>query len=177
MAKNPISVAIDTDDARGKLERADDAVEEGASDAVKQLAVLAEGAQKSEAPEGTGRDQHLRDSIDTKFRRQGKTANVGARKRASDGTLLAIYIVEGTDPSSYSGDSQPPYGPLVEWAEAKLGDPGLGYAIAERIGERGHRTLPNDYVDRSVDEWEDEVDQVAGEQVRDALSRLFGGAV
>lgn len=175
MVKNRVSVAIDADAARRKLTDLDDAVDEGATKAVQQLAVLAEGAMKKEAPEGTGRDQHLRDSVDTKFRRQRKTANVGARKRASDGTLLAIYVVEGTDASSYEDGSHPPYGPLVEWAEAKLGDPGLGYYIADRIGERGHRTLPNDFVDRSIDEWESQVEDVASDQVQAALSRLMGG--
>jgi hypothetical protein len=174
MAKNRLSLGMDLRDAIAQMEDAPDAVEDGASRAVKQLAVLAEGPMKKEAPEGTGRDKHLRDTIDTKFRRNGLTANVGARKRTSDGELLAAVIVEVTDATSYL--TQPPYGPLVAWADAKLGEPGIGYYLAEKIGREGHETLPNDYVDRSLDDWEGQVGDVAGDAVRDALSRLMRGA-
>lgn len=173
MAKNRLSLSMDLADAIAQFDDAQDAVDDGASAAVRQLSVLAEGAMKEEAPEGSGRDRHMRDTIDTKFRRDGLTANVGARKRTRDGGLLAEVIVEGTDASSY--ETRPPYGPLVEWADAKLGEPGIGYYLAEKIGREGHETLPNDFVDRSLDTWEGQVEDVAGDQVRDALSRLMRG--
>lgn len=171
MPKNRVSLAMDVGAAAEQIDELPDAVDDGAADAVQQLAILAEGAMKEEAPEGVSGD--LRDEVDTKFRRNGLTANVGSRQRAADGTLLAIYVVEGTDASSYS--TQPPYAPLVEWAEAKLGDPGIGYYLAEQIGQGGHETLPNPFVERSMKKWENDVEDVAGKQVRDAMSRLMGG--
>lgn len=172
MPKNRISLGIDTGEAARQFDGAPGEIDDAASNAVKQLAVLAEAAMKDEAPEGTSGD--LRDEIDTRFRKDGLTANVGSRKRTDDGGLLAEIIVEGTDSSSY--DTQPPYGPLVRWAEAKLGDGGIGYYLAERIGREGHETLPNPFVDRSLDAWEDQVEDVAGQEVRDAMSRLMRGA-
>jgi hypothetical protein len=178
MGKNRLSLGLDLDDAIRQLDDAPGAVDSGAKDAVRQLSVLAEGPMKREAPEGAGRDRHMRDTIDTKFRRRGLTANVGARKRTEDGDLLAEIIVEGTDASSYV-----PTDGLVgfvgkqmeDWADAKLGDPQAAYPIAYSIVRTGHSTLPNDFVDRSLDDWEDSVEDIAGEQVRDALSRLMTG--
>lgn len=173
MAKNRISLGIDADSAIAQLDGLPDAVEDGASDAVKQLAVLAEASMKAEAPEGTSTPS-LRDSIDTRFRRGGLAANVGARKRTDDGWLLANVIVEGTDANSYDSENPPP--PLFDWAAAKLGDASLGWAVAQSIADTGHETLPNEYVDRSLDDWEDRVESVTGEQVRDAMSRLMRGS-
>jgi hypothetical protein len=178
MPKNRLSLGMDLQDAIRDLEDTPDAIESGAKDAVRQLSVLAEGPMKREAPEGAGRDRHMRDTIDTKFRRRGLTANVGARKRTQDGDLLAEIIVEGTDASSYT-----PSPGLVgflgkqmeDWADAKLGDPQAAYPVAWDIVRTGHSTLPDDFVDRSLDDWEDQVEDVAGEQVRDALSRLMSG--
>jgi len=156
----------------------DDAVDKGASRSVRQLAILAEAAMKEEAPEGAGRDKHLRDTIDTRFRRGGKRADVGARKRV-DGTLLATYVVEGTDPGSYGPnfpEDAPPIGPLMDWADAKFGDPDAAWALRRSIFETGHRTLPNPYVDRSLDKWEDRVGELAGEAVRDAIDEATRGA-
>ena len=174
MPSNTVELNLDIDDALRQVEALPGAVDDGASDAVKQLTILAEGAMKKTAPEGAGRDEHLRDSIDTKFKRGGKSANVGARKRASDGTLLAIYVVEGTDPTSYDSDNPPP--PLFDWAAAKLGDESLGWAVAQSIADDGHETLPNPFVDESLEIWEGQVGDVAGEQVRDALSSIGGGS-
>lgn len=172
MPKNRVSLAMDLADAAEQVDDLPDAVDDGASDAVKQLAVLAEGAMKKEAPEGASGD--LRDEVDTKFRRGGLTANVGSRKRADDGVLLATYVVEGTDPNSYDPDNPPP--PLFDWAAAKLGDSSLGWAVSQSIAQDGHETLPNDFVDRSLDTWRSQVEDVAGEQVRDAMSQLMGGS-
>lgn len=174
MAKNRVSLAIDAERAVEQFDDMGDQIDDGASRTVRQLSVLAEGPMKKEAPEGTGRNRHMRDTIDTKFRRDGLTANVGARKRTQDGGLLAEIIVEGTDPESY--DTQPPYGPLVAWADAKLGDPGIGYYLAEKIGRGGHETLPNPFVDRSLQQWENQVEGLAGESIAAALSDMMGGS-
>lgn len=177
MAKNRVSLAIDTEDAIEDIDRLSDAVEDGASDAVRQLVTLAEGAMKKEAPEGTSTPS-LRETIDTKFRRGGLTANVGARKKTADGGLLAEIIVEGTDASSYA------YSPnlvdflamrLRDWADAKLGDPSAAYPVAINIASKGHKTLPNDFVDRSLDDWEGQVEDVAGEQIQEAMSSIMRG--
>jgi len=175
MAKNRVSLGIDAEDAIRQFDDLDDAVEDGASDAVRQLAVLAEGAMKSEAPEGDTGD--LRDRIDTKFRRQGLTANVGSRKKV-DGVLLATYVVEGTDPSSYDvnpGTAAFLAHQLMGWASAKLGDPQAAYPVAWSIIKTGHKRLPNQFVDRSLDDWEDQVENLTSEKVSDAMSRLMRG--
>lgn len=174
MAKNRVSLGVDTGNARRVIDDAGDAIDDGAWSAVRQLAVLAEGAMKDEAPEGAGRDKHLRDTVDTRFMRQSLVANVGPRKRADDGVLLAKYIVEGTDPSSYT-EEPPPIAPLMDWAAAKLGDSSAAWALQQSIFEGGHDTLPNDFVNDSLDQWENQVEAVAGDQVRDALSRLMRG--
>lgn len=177
MGKNRISLAIDAESGIAAFEDAEDAIDDGATDAVHQLAVLAEGAMKAEAPEGTSTPS-LRETIDTKFRRNGLTANVGARKKTQDGGLLAEVIVEGTDTGSYPNE---PWmvrflgKRLEDWADAKLGDESLGYAVAWGIVRDGHETLPNRFVDRSLDEWEGQVEDVAGQQVREAMSELMRG--
>lgn len=172
MAGNSADVDIDVDAARRVFQQMPDALDDAGERMVRQLSVLAEGAQKREAPEGSGRDKHLRDSIDTRFSRGGLTANVGARKKASDGTLLAKYV---TGSPSYSPENPPP--PLFDWAAAKLGDESLGWAVSQAIAQRGtQESFPDLYVDRSLDRWESDVEDVAGEQVRDAMSRLMRGA-
>lgn len=180
MAKNRISLGLDIQTAIRQMEDLPNAVDDGAASAVRQLAVLAEGAMKAEAPEGAGRDRHMRDSVDTRFPqgRDGKVANVGARKRASDGVLLATYVVEGTDSTSY--DVSPEMAAFLghqmeDWAAAKVGDPSAAYPIAWSIIRSGHATLPNRFVDRSLAAWEDQVEDVAGEKVQAAMSRLMRG--
>lgn len=176
MPRNRVSLGIDADDAIAQAEGFPDAVEDGASDAVRQLAVLAEGAMKDETPEGATGD--LRDEIDTRFRRGGLVANVGSRATTDSGERLADFIVEGTDPSSYTATPG-----LVaflgkqmeDWADAKLGDESLAYAVAWSIARNGHDSLPNDFVNRSLNKWEDDVEDVTGEQVREAMSRLMRG--
>jgi hypothetical protein len=177
MAGNRVSLGIDADSAIAQLDGFPDAVDDGASAAVKQLAVLAEASMKDEAPEGDS-TPHLRDTIDTRFRRGGKAANVGARKKTDDGGRLADVIVDGTDPSSYTATPG-----LVaflgkqmeDWADAKLGDESAAYQVAWSIARTGHTTLPNDFVNRSLDDWEDRVEEVTGEKVRDAMSELMRG--
>lgn len=176
MARNRVSLGIDASDAIAQLDGLPDAVEDGASSSVKQLAVLAEASMKKEAPEGESGD--LRDEIDTRFRRGGLAANVGSRKRTDRGERLADFIVEGTDASSYAATPG-----LVaflgkqmeDWAAAKMGDESAAYAVAWSIARSGHSTLPNNFVERSLDDWEDRVEEVTGEQVRDAMSALMRG--
>ena len=171
---NRLSLAVDTAEAARRLHDADDAVEDGATDTVKQLTILAEAAMKDEAAEGAGRDQHLRDSVDTKFRNGGMVGNVGPRKRTEQGWLLASVVVQGTDPSSYDPENPPP--PMFDWAAAKLGDESLGWAVAQSIAQDGHRTFPNPFVSRSLKTWRSQVGDVASDEIADALSRLMGGA-
>jgi len=46
--------------------------------------------------------------------------------------------------------SRPPTAPLERWASLKLGQPGLGYIIAKKIGEQG--TKPHPFVEPSYRE-------------------------
>ena len=57
-----------------------------------------------------------------------------------------------------------------------MGDESLGWAVAQSIADDGHETLPNPFVDESLEIWEGQVGDVAGEQVRDALSSIGGGS-
>lgn len=173
MSTNSIALDVDLAEAKRSVDAWEDAVDIGASDAVRQLAVLAEGAMKDEAPEGAGRDTHLRDTIDTRFSRGNKKANVGARKRTSEGWLLANVIVEGTDPGSYDDENPPP--PLFDWAAAKLGDPSLGWAVAQSIADDGHESFPDPFVDRSLQQWQDQVEDIAADQIEDAIDSIVGG--
>lgn len=168
MPSNSIEIDVDDEDAERIVQAWKDAVGQGGVDAVGALTVLAERSMKREAPEGAGfNNPSLRDSIDTK-------PDTGARrvvmpfKRTREGWLLVRAIVGQPDTPSYS-DERPPPGPILDWARAKLGDRSAGWAVRESIYQSGHDSFPNPFVDRSMNEWENTAEQVAGEAVRDAL--------
>jgi len=138
--------------------------------AVQALTILAEKHMKDEAPEGAGFNApSLRDSIKTRPRGLDKKKRVYPTKRTREGWLLVRAIVGQPSTPTYT-DEKPPAGPLIDWARAKLGDPSAGWAIREKIFQRGHKTFPNEFVDRSIDSWEAEIEQVAGKAVKEAFS-------
>lgn len=168
-SSNSIEVEVDVEAAKRAAETWENDVGRAGKRAVRALTVLAESHMKAEAPEGTGRNNpSLRDSIDTKPESLSKAARVQPFKRTREGWLLVRAIVGNPSTPTYT-DERPPPGPLLEWARQKLGDAQAGWAIRESIYQSGHDTFPNRFVDRSMDKWENEVEEIAGEAVRDAL--------
>lgn len=168
MPKNSIELDLNAVEAKQVVEAWKAAVGEGGTDAVDALTILAENSMRREAPEGSGKSKpQLRDSIDTKPE-TGDRRVVMPFKRTSEGWLLVRAIVGNPGTPTYD-DEKPPIGPLMEWARAKLGDEQAGWAIRESIYQEGHETFPNPFVDRSMNEWENSVEEIAGEAVRDAL--------
>jgi len=168
-SSNSIEVEVDVEAAKRAAETWENDVGRAGKRAVRALTVLAESHMKAEAPEGTGRNNpSLRDSIDTKPESLSKAARVQPFKRTREGWLLVRAIVGNPSTPTYT-DERPPPGPLLEWARQKLGDAQAGWAIRESIYQSGHDTFPNRFVDRSMDDWETEVEEIAGEAVREAL--------
>lgn len=163
MSNNEVNLDIDTKDAVRKLQDMQGAVEHGVEETLNQLVVAAEGPLKSEAPTGAGREPHMRDTIETEWRDEYAVA-VGPKKKASDGELLAAYVVG--DPS-YS--RPPPIGPLADWADAKLGDASAAYAIQKSIAENGQESFPDPFVDRAINSWEGQVNRIASKTIAQAL--------
>lgn len=171
MPENSIQIEVDAVDAKRVVNAWKRAVGTGGVDAVTALTVLAENAMRREAPEGAGKNNpSLRDSIDTKPEGRAKRKEVMPYKRTREGWLLVRAIVGQPSAPSYT-DERPPPGPILEWARAKLGDEQAGWAVRESIFQSGHESFPDRFVDRSMNEWETTVEDVAGEAVRDA----FGG--
>lgn len=169
MPSNSIQIEVDEVDAKRVVNAWKRAVGSGGIDAVTALAVLAESSMKREAPEGAGKNPpSLRDSVDTKPEGRSKRKVVMPFKRTREGWLLVRAVVGQPDTPSYS-DERPPAGPILEWARAKLGDESAGWAVRESIYQDGHESFPDPFVDRSMDEWEQTAEQVAGDAVRDAL--------
>lgn len=166
-----IEITVDADAAERAAEQWEDAVDDGGKRAVSAIATLAESHMKAEAPEGAGfNSPSLRDSITTKPSESTRTKRkrVYPTKRTREGWLLVRAIVGNPSTPTYT-DDKPPAGPLIDWARAKLGDPSAGWAIREKIFQRGHATFPNEFVDDSIEQWENEVEQVAGQAVREAF--------
>lgn len=169
MASDKISIDLDKNSAEKMAESWADESDTASKRAVQALTVLAEGPMKAEAPEGTGQNPpSLRDSIDTKPTGLSKSKVVMPFKRTNSGWLLVRAIVGKPSAPSYD-DKRPPVDPLIEWARQKLGDPGLGWYLQDKIYREGHETLPNRFVDRSMREWENEAEEVAGEAFRQAF--------
>jgi len=172
MPTDDIELTVDLESAIEQTDDWSDDLEAGAVRAVNQLTVLGENAMKREAPEGAGFDPPaLRPSIQTIPPRSTETKERTIRptKRTDEGWLLARAIVGNPSTPTYD-DDKPPVRPLIEWADAKFADPSLGWAIRESIFASGHATFPNRFVSRSIDEWESDVEAVAGRAIRDALS-------
>lgn len=168
MPSNTIELEVNEDTAEQVVEAWERAVGEGGVDAVGALTVLAESAMKREAPEGAGfNNPSLRDSIDTKPD-SGARRVVMPFKRTREGWLLVRAIVGDPSTPEYD-DERPPPGPILEWARAKLGDESAGWAVRESIYQSGHDSFPDRFVDRSITEWENNAEEIAGEAVRDAL--------
>lgn len=166
---NSIRIELDDEQARDAIREWKDAMGEGGMDAVAALTILAEDAMRREAPEGAGFESpSLRDSIDTKPEGRALRKVVQPFKRTQSGWLLVRAIVGNPSTPTYT-DERPPVDPLMEWAEAKLGDPSAAWPVRESIFQTGHATFPNEFVDDSMDEWERTVEQVAGQAMREAL--------
>lgn len=164
-----IEIEVDADSAAAAAERWEEQAEEGGMRAVRAITVLAEGPMKAEAPEGAGKNPpSLRDSIDTKPEGLTREKRVMPFKRTNEGWLLVRAVVGNPSTPTYR-DERPPPGPLLEWARAKLGDASAGWAIRESIYKDGHESFPNRFVDRSIKEWENTVEQVAGKAVQGAF--------
>lgn len=171
MGTNSVRVEVDVEDVAASMERLADGLEDAGRDSVRQLSVLAESYIKQEAPEGATGD--LRDSVDTRFRRNGLRANIGPRKRTEDGILLASILAD--DPT-WSPDNPPPLGPLREWTAAKWGDGSLAAAARLRASlvEDGMESAPNPFVDRAFELWRPQVEEIVEDNVGDAVDRLGG---
>lgn len=162
-------MGVDADDAKRAVKAWNDAVGSGGKRAVGALAVMAEDAMKAEAPEGSGFEPpSLRDSIDTVPDGPSDKKTVQPFKRTRKGWLL-VHAVVGNPRAPRYNRKRPPAEPLIDWAEAKLGDPGLGWYLQDKIFREGQKTFPNRFVDRSIKQWEAEAEDVAGKAVRDAL--------
>jgi len=167
-----IEITVDEDAAERAAEDWADSADTGAKRAVSAIATLAESHMKREAPEGAGFNApSLRDSITTKpeSSRLVKNKRVYPTKRTREGWLLVRAIVGNPSTPTYT-DDKPPAGPLIDWARAKLGDPSAGWAIREKMFQRGTQaTFPNEFVDESIDAWENQVERVAGDAVKEAF--------
>lgn len=166
---NSIELDVDSEDAQRAVQAWKDNVGDGGVDAVTALTVLAENSMKREAPEGAGfNNPSLRDSVDTKPEGPSKRKVVMPFKRTREGWLLVRAIVGQPSVPTYD-DERPPPGPILEWARAKLGDKQAGWAVRESIYQDGHDSFPDPFVDRSMDEWENTTEEVAGQAVREAF--------
>ena len=175
VVNNEIDINVDAAAAeRAMSEELPDAIDDGVQRAIRQLSVLAESAIKKHAPEGAGRDRHLRDTVDTRFSRGGLRANIGPRKRVGDENILLAAIL--ADDPSWDADDPPPLGPLREWTAAKWGDGSVAAAarLQQSLVEDGMESAPNPFVKEAYDEWKTQVEDIAGREVRDSLSRLQG---
>lgn len=173
-----VNMDVNLKEAVRTLEAASDLTRDGAERAIKQLAVLAEGSMREEAPVGAGTDTHMRDTIRTDFSRNGLRAEVKPHKRTSEGWPLHHAIVGAKDGPPTYDDEKPPVwvgsggraqGPLAEWAEAKFGDRSAAWALRESIYPEGQETFPNLFINRSMRDWQGRTENVVGENVRSAL--------
>lgn len=180
MPDNSVAIDVDIDDAKDVVAQLPDATDEGTTRALRQLTVLAEGAIKKRAPEGAGRDRHLRDTVDTRFSRDGLRASVGPRKRVGDENILLASILaddpEWSVENLPGGDDPMPLAPLQAWTAAKWGDGSVAAAarLAHSLVEDGMESAPNPFVEEAFDAWKGRVEDVAGREVRDSLARLQG---
>lgn len=170
---NQVSIEFDGDEAQRAIDTWRQVVGDGAEDAVRQLAVLSERYMKEEAPEGVGIPEvNMQNTISAEQVSDDPFGMVvKPRKSTDNGIPLHHIIIEGTDSGSYS--ARPPVEPLMSWAAAKLGDESAAWAIREKIFQEGHSTLPNEFVDRSVQRWKSRTDDIA----QDAVDEAFGGGI
>lgn len=169
MPANTADIELDLRDAMRTVREWPDAAREGAEQAVRQLSVLAEAYYKAEAPEGSGTDVHMRDTVTTIFGRGGMRSRTVAQKRVGSGMRLADLVTGNIDPN-WTWDDPPPIPPLADWAAAKTGDPGFAYYLRWKLVEEGYDH--DRFVDRAFREYQTGVDieGIAGRQLQDALS-------
>lgn len=167
MTGGNVELDVDVEPALELLEQTRDATDEGARRMVRQLTVLAEGAMKREVPVGAGRQVHTRETITTRFENDGLTGIVWPTKETDSGIPLA-EIITG-DPGPWT--APPPIGPLAEYADAKLGSPAGGWGMRQNIFMEGIEAFPDPFIERSVDRWAGDVQDVAGDEVGGALRR------
>lgn len=174
MPTNSLDVDVEIDDAQDVIDQIPDVTDRATTRAIRQLSILAEAAIKERAPEGAGTDTHLRDTVDTRFSRNGLKANIGPRKRVGDEDILLAEILG--DHPSWDEDNPPPLGPLREWTEAKWGDGSVAAAARLRnsLVEDGMESAPNPFVEEAFDAWKDQVEDVAGREISEAMARLQG---
>lgn len=167
MPGNQVEVEVDIEDALHTVHKLRDAVPDAGEEAVDQLVILAEGAMKEQAPEGAGRQDHLRDTIRGVSSDDGLKATVRPHKRTRDGIPLVDIIVDGAD---WDKEQPPPLAPLQEWTGAKWGEPTIQAAaiLRNHLVEEG--TDPNPFVAESVEQWEGQVERVAGRAVAEELT-------
>lgn len=162
-----VEIDVDATGALERIQRTQGATDDAAKRMVQQLTVLAEGAMKGEAPTGSGRDTHMRDTVTTTFEDDGLTGKVFPEKTTRGGRHLADIVTGNPGPWT----AKPPADPLLDWADAKFGDPGIGWYLRDQIFERGIQSFPDPFISRSVDRWLGDVQNVAGNEVAAAFRR------
>jgi len=172
MADTEINVDVDPSDAKQLFAALPEDTRDGAKRAVRQLAVLAEGPMKKEAPEGSGRSEHLRETIDTRFFNGGLRSITKPRKRVGNERIPLIDIL--TDDPQWDPDNPPPIEPLRAWTRAKWGDGSDddAYALQQSLVNNGMESAPNDFVNEAYQQWRTNVEDVAGEEVRELIERI-----
>lgn len=172
MSTNDVEIRFDASSVQEDLRDIEDAFDAGGSRAVNQVALLAEGAMKKEAPEGAGiPDNPLENTIEVRPAGIGpKKKTVMPHKRTREGWLLHRAIVGNPSIPTYT-DERPPIPPLLEWVDAKNPIPGVdpltqAFMVANKILSRGtQKTFPNPFIFRSVRQWESEVEKIAAEAI------------
>lgn len=176
MAK--LELSTDVAGAIASLERSKESIQAGGAETVNQLSVLAENAMKAEAPEGAGVPTvHMRSTIDTTYTNEGMRGVTMPHKRTSGGWLLHRAIVGNPSTPTYTGAKPPVWpgpdgdaqGPLAEWADAKLGNRNIAWALRNSIAENGHDSFPNRFIDRSIRRWQGQVNRIADSTISSAL--------
>lgn len=171
---NQISIEFDDAEAQRAIATWREVVGDGAEDAVRQLAMLAERFMKEEAPEGVGiPNVNLTTTIASEQVSSDPFGMViKPRKLTQDGWPLHHAIVGNPSTPTYD-DVRPPIDPLMAWASAKLGDPQAAWPIRESIYQDGQDSFPNPFIDDSVERWQNRVQQISD----DAVSSAFGGGL
>lgn len=166
------NLEIEVDVDRQASDRWKRLAQEGGQDAVDQLSILAERHMKEEAPEGVGIPEvNMRTTI--KPRVEGRSPyrkSIAPRKKTQEGWPLHHAIIEGT---TYQ-NSPPPLDPIMAWARGKIVTTTsireAAQAIRWNIFHEGHTSFPNEFIDRSLRQWQARADQIAQDAVDDAFS-------
>jgi len=174
MVENPVEVDVDVGGARRALDEVGDGIDDGTKQSIRQLTVLAESVIKREAPEGSGRDRHLRDTVDTRFKRGGLRATVGPRKRVGDENILLAAIL--ADDPQWDPDNPPSLESLRAWTAAKWGDGSLAAAarLQASLVDDGMESAPNEFIADAFEQWVRRVEDLTGREIRSEIGSLRG---